>query len=213
MKKLLSFAAVAAVIAAVFAFAPGKNDILEIGSKAPKTDVKMTDISGKQYSLSGLKKEDGLLVIFSCKTCPFVVGNAGKDSDGWQGRYNELHEVASDANIGMVLVNSNEAFRGDVDSMESMKEQAQEQGYTMPYVIDENHVVADAFGALTTPHVYLFDKDMKLVYKGAIDDNVNDADAVAEPYLKNAIQNLSKNEKIDPNSTRQLGCSIKRVKS
>lgn len=211
MKKLLSFAAVAAVIAAVFAFAPGKNDILEIGSKAPKTDVKMTDISGKQYSLSDLKKEDGLLVIFSCKTCPFVVGNPGKNSDGWQGRYNELHQLASIANIGMVLVNSNEAFRDDVDSMESMKEQAQEQGYTMPYVIDENHVVADAFGALTTPHVYLFDKDMKLVYKGAIDDNVNDADAVTEPYLKNAIQNLSKNEKIDPNSTRQLGCSIKRV--
>ncbi len=213
MKKILAFAAVAAVVAGVLAFTPFKNDILEIGADAPKADLKMTDISGKEYSLLDLKKKEGLLVIFSCKTCPFVVGNPGKNSDGWQGRYNELHQIANRSGVGMVLVNSNEAFRDDVDSMESMKEQAKEQGYTMPYLIDENHVVADAFGALTTPHVYLFDKDMKLVYKGAIDDNVSDADAVAEPYLKSALQNLAKGEKIDPNATRQLGCSIKRVKS
>lgn len=213
MKKMLIFAAVAAVIAGIFSFSTFKNDILEIGAEAPKSEVKMQDISGKEYSLNDLKKEEGLLVIFSCKTCPFVVGNPGKNSDGWQGRYNELHEMANNNDIGMVLVNSNEAFRDDVDSMESMKEQSDEQGYTMPYVIDENHVVADAFGALTTPHVYLFDVDMKLVYKGAIDDNVNDSGAVKETYLQDAITNLSKGEKIDPNSTRQLGCSIKRVKS
>ena len=88
-----------------------------------------------------------------------------------------------------------------------------ENGYTMKYVVDENHVLADALGALTTPHVYLFDEDMKLVYKGAIDDNVNDASEVKEHYLQDAIKNLMSGKTIDPNSTRQLGCSIKRVKS
>lgn len=212
MKYLSILAAIVLTGLGVFAFTVNKNDILEIGATAPKTDVPMAGVSGSEYKLKDLKKENGLLVVFSCNTCPFVVGNPGKDSEGWHGRYNEVHQQAKDAGVGMVLVNSNEAFRDDEDSMVKMQNLAKEHGYTMPYVIDENHVVADAFGALTTPHIYLFDKDMKLVYKGAIDDNVNDSGAVKEHYLRDALQNLKAGKKIDPNSTRQLGCSIKRVK-
>lgn len=211
MKKLIAVTFVVAAIA-VYAFAPVKSDILEIGKKAPLSDRKMKDISEKEYSLNDLKKSNGLLVIFSCNTCPFVVGNAAKDSDGWEGRYNEVHTAANKVGVGMVLVNSNEAFRGDQDSKSAMAAHARARGYTMPYVIDQNHQLADAFGALTTPHVYLFDKNMELVYKGAIDDNVNSAADVKEPYLKNALKNLASGKKIAPNSTRQLGCSIKRVK-
>lgn len=210
MKKLLFVVSLAAI--GWMACAPVKNDILEIGAKAPKAEVKMADVSGAEYSLNDLKKENGLLVVFSCNTCPFVVGNPGKDSEGWEGRYNIAHKQAQKAGVGMVLVNSNEAYRDEVDSMLRMQNQAKEKGYTMPYVVDENHVVADAFGALTTPHIYLFDKDVKLVYKGAIDDNVNDSKAAKEFYLKDALENLAAGKKIDPNSTRQLGCSIKRVK-
>lgn len=212
MKYLSILAAILITGLGIFAFTSNKNDILEIGATAPKTDVTMAGVSGSEYTLKDLKKENGLLVVFSCNTCPFVVGNPGKDSEGWHGRYNEVHQQAKDAGVGMVLVNSNEAFRDDEDSMLKMQNLAKEHGYTMPYVIDENHVVADAFGALTTPHIYLFDKEMKLVYKGAIDDNVNDSGAVKEHYLRDALQNLEADKKIDPNSTRQLGCSIKRVK-
>lgn len=210
MKKLIAITLAVAAIA-VYAFVPAKSDILEIGKKAPLADRKMKDISEKEYSLNDLKKSNGLLVVFSCNTCPFVVGNSAKNSDGWEGRYNEIHTVASKAGVGMVLVNSNEAFRGDEDSKLAMKAHARQQSYSMPYLIDENHELADAFGALTTPHVYLFDKNMELVYKGAIDDNVNSADGVEKAYLKDALKNLEAGKKIDPNSTRQLGCSIKRV--
>lgn len=213
MKKIALLIALAAVVAGVLACIPAKNDILEIGAEAPMTDRKMEDISGKEYALADLKKDKGLLVVFSCNTCPFVVGNKAKDSDGWQGRYNEIHKMANAAGFGMVLVNSNEAYRDGVDSKEEMRKHAAENDYTMPYVIDQDHELADAFGALTTPHIYLFDKEMKLVYKGAIDDNVNSADEVSEPYLSNALKNASRGQKIDPNSTKQLGCSIKRVKS
>ena len=213
MKKLFALIAVAAILGTSCGFSSLKNDILEIGAKAPKAERKMEDVSGKEYSLTDLKQENGLLVVFSCNTCPFVVGNEAKNSEGWEGRYNDVHEMAESAGIGMVLVNSNEAYRDDADSRKAMAEHARKNGYTMKYVVDENHVVADAFGALTTPHVYLFDKEMKLVYKGAIDDNVNNADAVKEHYLQSAIKNLSAGQEIDPNSTRQLGCSIKRVKS
>ena len=73
--------------------------------------------------------------------------------------------------------------------------------------------MANAFGAKTTPHVFLFDKDMKLVYDGAIDDNYKDGSQVKSNYLVNALNNLEQGKEIDPNNTKALGCSIKRVKS
>jgi hypothetical protein len=84
------------------------------------------------------------------------------------------------------------------------------KGYNSYYVLDKNSEMADAFGALTTPHVYLFDADMKLVYRGAIDDNVKKSSEVTAFYLQDALNNMAKGETIEPQITRQLGCSIKR---
>jgi hypothetical protein len=186
------------------------TETLKIGSNAPATDIKMTDISGGQYSLADLKKAGGLLVIFSCNGCPFVVGSEG--SEGWEGRYAELAKIAEANNIGMALINSNEAKRDKGDDLKSMKTRAEEHGFSsVKYLLDSNSQVANAFFARTTPHVYLFDGTMKLVYKGAIDDNVDDSKKVKEPYLKNAIQNLAAGKKIKPEETKPVGCSIKRV--
>ena len=74
-------------------------------------------------------------------------------------------------------------------------------------------MVADAFGARTTPHIFLFGADNALEYKGAIDDNVDKADSVKEPWLRDALKAMNAGKKIDPNDTRNIGCSIKRVKS
>ena len=187
------------------------DGILKIGKKAPDTELKMKDVSEKDVTLKSIAGEKGLLVIFSCNTCPFVIGN-GTKSEGWDGRYPEIYDLANTSGIGMVLVNSNEAKRDKGDGFEDMQQRYKDHGFKGYYVLDKNHVLADAFGALTTPHVFLFDKDMKLVYKGAIDDSVDSSKDVKEPYLKNALKALAKGTKIDPNSTRQLGCSIKRVK-
>lgn len=189
----------------VYAFAPGTNAELEIGKKAPKTDLKMKDISGKELSLNDIKGRNGLLVVFSCNTCPWVIY--------WEDRYTELSELAIKNNIGMVAINSNEAQRGEEDSFEAMKIHAKEYNYSFPYVVDTNSELADAFGATRTPHIYLFDKDMKLVYRGAIDDNAKDKSAVAKPYLKNAMENMVNSKLIDPTTTRSLGCTIKRKAS
>jgi hypothetical protein len=183
---------------------------LEIGNDAPMANEKMKDVSGENYSLNDLKQENGLLVIFSCNTCPFVVGGMG-DSEGWEGRYNDVYDHATSNNVGMVLVNPNEAKREKGDSFADMQNRWKDKGLKSPYVIDNNHKLADAFGARTTPHVYLFDKNMKLVYVGAIDDNVNSSKDVKEHYLKSAITQLAAGKKINPNQTKNLGCSIKRV--
>lgn len=197
------------------AFSPVTDErepILEIGATAPKTDMAMTDVSGEKVTLKDIADERGLLVIFSCNTCPFVIGN-GTKSEGWEGRYPGLYDLTQSLNIGMVLVNSNEAKREAGDGMTDMQKRYKNEGLKGHYVLDKNHLLADAFGALTTPHVFLFDEDMKLIYKGAIDDSVESSDSVQDPYLLKAIKAHIGGGKIDPNSTKQLGCSIKRVKA
>jgi len=215
MNKLgLSGIAAVAGFLMVLAFSYPENsttDILKIGKTAPEQDLKMDDVSGEEVSLKSVARENGLLVIFSCNTCPFVIGN-GTKSEGWEGRYPGLFDLAEKSDIGMVLVNSNEAKRDNGDSMSDMKKRYNEEGLKGYYALDENHKLADAFGALTTPHVFLFDKEMKLIYKGAIDDAVDSSEEVKEAYLNNAITAYLAGDKIDPNSTKQLGCSIKRVK-
>ncbi len=205
MKKIIKLSSVLAIVAiALLAFKPAVtvNPELEIGAAIPKTDVKMMDVSGKEISLSTAKGEKGLLVIFSCNTCPFV-----KLSES---RIKESVADASKNNIGVIIVNSNEAQRSAEDSFEEMKKYATAQGYKCSYVVDKNSELADAFGATRTPHCFLFDKK-GLVYRGAIDDNVKDATAAKEHYLKDAIEAVGKGTVVKTNSTKSVGCGIKRI--
>ena len=186
-----------------------KIESLKIGKKAPLTDYKMKGVSGNQFSLNDLKLKNGLLVVFSCNTCPFVIGN--KSMDGWGNRYNDLYEFCKLQDIGMVLVNSNEAKRNQGDSYTDMQKHSINEKYDSPYVLDKNHQLADAFGASTTPHVFLLNNSMNLVYKGAIDDNCGSKKEVKEEWLKDALESLRKGEKIKNPETRNSGCSIKRI--
>jgi hypothetical protein len=213
-KKLLALTALVALGLSIYSFTTtGNNDpeSLAIGASAPKTDYKLTDISGKVFTLNDLKKDNGLLVIFSCNTCPFVVGAEGY-GEGWEGRYPELQKLADEKKIGMVLVNSNEAKREKGDNLEDMKIRAKEHGFSSSrYVYDKGSELANAFGARTTPHVFLFDKNMKLVYKGAIDDNNESASKVSKTYLKDAMTSAAAGKAVKESETKPVGCSIKRV--
>ncbi len=214
MKKTITLTACIALVAFLgfnFTTTHGEHEILEVGKKAPNVAQKMKDVSGNEYSLNDLALDNGLLVVFSCNTCPFVVGR-GEDSEGWEGRYNDLYTLGKRNKIGMVLVNSNEAKRDAADSFEAMVTHAKENGYKSAYVMDKNSELANAFGAKTTPHVFLFDSNMKLVYTGAIDDNVSSASEVKEKWLRAAMVNLATGNEINPATTRHMGCSIKRVK-
>ena len=198
MKKIL-FSTVAAV--SLLSFIPINE--LPIGSEMPKADVKMKDISGKEISLQDAKKKNGLLVMFSCNTCPYVIKN--------QERTKEICKYATDNNIGVVIVNSNEAQRSSDDSYNAMKEYAQSQGYKWYYVVDQNSSLADAFGANRTPENFLFDKTGKLVYHGAIDDNPTDASSVTRKHLKEAISEMVNDKDIAVKTSRSVGCTIKRL--
>ncbi len=204
MKKLALLGSFACLLLVTAFTYRSDNAGLKIGDQLPLADVKMESVKHTQLSLNDLKSTNGLLVIFSCNTCPFVLA--------WEDRYNDIYSEAKKNKIGMVLVNSNEAKRAGDDRLEAMEKHAAEQGYKMSYVVDANHKLADAFGARTTPHVYLFNKDGKLAYVGAIDDNSKDKSAVTNPFLSNAIRDLgSGNLNCKVAETKALGCSIKRV--
>lgn len=201
MKKLLFTAF--PVLALSFAFTT-VSDPLPIGASMPNPDLKMKDVSGKEISLNSAKKKNGLLVIFSCNTCPYVIKNQSRTIEV------SKHAIAND--IGVAILNPNEAYRENEDSYEAMKEYAAEQKYDWHYLVDQNHVMADAFGANRTPECFLFDKDGKLVYHGAIDDNPNDASAVSRKHLVEAINELKSGKEIAVKESRSVGCTIKRLK-
>jgi hypothetical protein len=200
MKKIL-LAAFSVTAVALFAIT-SISEPLPIGASIPNADVKMKDISGKDVSFKDAMKKNGLLVMFSCNTCPVV--------EKYESRTLEACKNALSNDIGVILVNSNEAYRDKGDSYEDMKAYAKKLGYNFNYVLDNNSTMADAFGANRTPECFLFNKEGKLVYHGAIDNNSSDASA-ATPYINTALKSLVKGDKIDPEKTRSIGCTIKRL--
>lgn len=197
MKKLIVFIMILAVVPVL-----AGNGKIEIGGSATLTDLKMLDVSGERVSLSDAAKENGLLVMFSCTSCPFVLQ--------WEDRYNKIKEWADNNDVGMIVLNSNYRNRDGADSYEEMKKQATKNDYNFYYVVDEESKIANTFGGQTTPHVFLFNEDMKLAYKGAIDDNYKSADGVKQAYLKDALISLGQGKEIAVAETNPVGCSIKR---
>ena len=185
------------------AFKTAEDGELPIGSSMPKADVKLMDISGKEVTLKSATKENGLLVMFTCNTCPYVIKN--------QGRTKEICQYAASKGIGVILLNSNEGNRQADDSIDEMKAYAKEQNYAWYYAVDRNNELADAFGANRTPECYLFDKSGKLVYHGAIDDNPGDYARVNRKHLQQAMDESLSGKEVSIKTSRSVGCSIKRI--
>jgi len=201
MKRIL-FTAFPIAAFAIMALQP-IADPLPLGSPIPSPETRMKDVSGKDVSLKDAKTSKGLLVMFSCNTCPYVIKN--------QGRTYEACKYAQGNGIGVAILNSNEAKRGDDDSYNDMKAYAKEQGYNWYYLVDQNSALADAFGANRTPECFLFDGDGKLVYHGAIDDNPSDASAVSRKHLITAIDEMKAGKDVTVKESKSVGCSIKRL--
>ena len=204
MKTKILFFFIPLIISAISICFINKAEIneLPINSSLPKSDYLMKDVSGKQVTLNELKTNKGLLVIFSCNTCPYVLKS--------EGRIKSITDFCLSNGIGCAIINSNEAQRNEEDSFEEMIKYYTNQKLKCEYLIDEKSQLADAFGAAKTPHCFLFNSKT-LIYKGAIDDNIKDPSAVKAFYLKDALTSLLKNERPQMQETKSIGCSIKRL--
>lgn len=178
------------------------EDQLDIGQPAPA--FSLPGVDGKTYNLEDYRgKVKAMLVIFSCNHCPWVIK--------YEERMIDIGKSFRGKGLGYVAINVNDTVRYPQDSFEQMKKRAATKGYTFPYLFDESQQSARSYGAKTTPHVFLFDGDLVLRFRGAIDDNPDHEDRPTINYLKDAIEALLRDEpgKINNPKTRQVGCSIK----
>lgn len=182
--------------------APGTRKSLALGAKIPMADRMLNSPDGRNANLEQQVQEHGLLVMFSCNTCPYVIKAQQHTQD--------LMNQAKALNIGMVVLNSNEALRNGEDSPPRMKEYADGQRYSVPYLVDERSELADAFGATRTPEVFLFNGKGQLVYKGAIEDNPAAPEQSKDMYLLNAMHAVVDGKQVRVAETKSIGCSIKR---
>ena len=174
---------------------------LALGSAIPSADVKMKNIDGKETTIADVKGAQGTLVVFTCNHCPFA--------KMWETRIVELGNAYQGKGIGVIAVNANDPKVAPDDGYESMQTRAKERGFAFPYVVDATSDVARAFGAARTPEVFLFDKEGKLVYHGAVDDNGQDAAKVEKSYLKDALDAVATGKAVPVAETKSIGCSIK----
>lgn len=202
MKRNIIVACVGTLLlSALFAFKITGDD-LKIGDSMPKADLKLHDIHDNQISMSDVKKNNGVLVMFSCNTCPYVAKN--------QERIREICRFAIQNMIGVIVLNSNEGMRAGEESIDAMTIYGKLQLYDWPYAVDKDNIIADAFGAKRTPECFLFNKNLKLLYHGAIDDNPNDPSNVTRQHLKEAINEMLTGKEVTKQLSRSVGCAIKR---
>ncbi len=198
MKKVLLFSIIILVLAA-FARVPSG---LPLGADIPKADIRMKDVSGNLVSLKEARTGSGLLVMFSCNTCPYVIKN--------QGRTRAICSFAKENGLGVIILNANEGGRNNGESLADMQTYAKQQSYNWYYALDSDNELADAFGATRTPECFLFDRHGKLAYHGAIDDSPADITEVKRNHLKMAITEMTQGNDIGVKESRSVGCSIRR---
>lgn len=173
--------------------------MLELGKKAPDFgELKATD--GKMYSLSSFDKKPTLVIIFSCNHCPYV--------QAYEDRMVKIQSDYSNKGVQLIAINSNDDRTYPEDSYENMVKRAKEKHFNFVYLRDEDQKVVDAYGAICTPHVFVFDPERKLRYRGRIDDS-KDPSKVSSHDLRNALDDIVAGRRVRVPDTRPFGCSIK----
>lgn len=177
------------------------STMLELGTSAP--DFQLPDVvSGETVSLADFKDKSALLVMFICQHCPFV-----------KHVQDELARIGQDYvphNVGIVAISSNSVQTHPQDSPEHLKQMAETLGFNFPFCYDETQEVAKAYTAACTPDFFLFDGDMKLVYRGQLDDSRPGNDKPVDGKdLRSAIASILAGESLPADQKPSIGCNIK----
>jgi peroxiredoxin len=168
------------------------------------TDFSLKNIDGKKVSLKDMKNAKGYIVIFTCNHCPYA--------QAYEDRIIALDKKYKKMGYPVVAINPNNPEKQKDDSFDKMQLRAREKGFTFPYLLDEGQKIYPQYGATKTPHVYLLQKTKsgnQVKYIGAIDDNYEDAAAVKQKYVENAVNALLKGQEVKVKETKAIGCSIK----
>ncbi|MCA0754245.1 thioredoxin family protein [Paenibacillus sp. N4] len=172
---------------------------LSIGDAAPDFNLPATD--GENYELNDFRDAKTLVIFFTCNHCPFVIGS------------NEMtRETAKryiDKGVQFVGINSNSVNTKPEDSFEHMVAHMDEHEFPWVYLRDESQEIALAYGALRTPHFYVFNEERKLVYTGRGVDQPRDVSKMTVNDLDNALSELTSGQEVTVKVTNPIGCNVK----
>lgn len=172
---------------------------LEIGSKAPGFKLPATD--GNQYKLSDFDSEKYLVVFFTCNHCPYVIGS--------DEHTRKTVEKFAPRGVKFVAINSNSRNTYEEDSFPNMVKRMQEHRFPWLYLYDESQDIAKAYGALRTPHFFVFNQQRELVYTGRGIDFPRDYRQMKVDDLDKALTELTENKDISQTVTNPIGCNVK----
>lgn len=175
--------------------------MVELGTKATSFNLPDT-ISGEQVSLDEIKSDKATVVMFICNHCPYVIHIVDKLS--------EVVKEYQEKGISFVAISSNDVENYPQDSPDKMKEFAAEHNFTFPYLYDETQEVAKAYHAECTPDIFVYDKNLTLVYRGQFDDSRPSKDTpVTGKDITAALDAILEGKPVDENQIPSIGCSIK----
>ena len=172
---------------------------LQPGQKAPEFTLKATD--GKKYSLGDFSSSPCLVIFFTCNHCPYVIGSDENTR--------ELADTYADRGVRFVAINSNSPNTYPEDDFEHMVSRMKEHDFPWVYLYDDTQDIARSYGALRTPHFYLFNEKRELVYTGRAIDYPRDATKAQVFDLKKALEELTEGESISNPVTNPIGCNVK----
>jgi peroxiredoxin len=173
--------------------------VCDFGWKARSFDL--PDTEGKVWTLESLKRPNGLLVMFICNHCPYVLAIVDK-------LVMEARDLEA-LGIGVAAICSNDATTHPADSYDRMRDFARARGFAFPYLHDEDQSVARAYGAECTPDFFGFNADLELQYRGRLDDSGRKAKPDAERELHAAMKRIAETGQGPRAQTASIGCSIK----
>ncbi len=172
---------------------------LQIGQSAPEFTLPATD--GKTYRLQDFDDAPILVLFFTCNHCPYVIGSDEVTR--------KTAEKFSPRGVRFVGINSNSPNTYAEDSFDNMIKRMEEKKFPWIYLYDRSQEVARAYGALRTPHFYVFDKDRKLVYTGRGVDNPRDTSKMTVNDLDNALTEITEGKPVSTPATNPIGCNVK----
>lgn len=178
-----------------------ESTMLPLGTIAPDFNLPDT-VSGEQKSLSELKSDKGTVIAFICNHCPFVIHI--------QKEFVTVANAYQKKGVNFVAISSNDILAFPEDAPDKMRQVAKEMSYPFPYLYDESQDVAKAYHAACTPDLYVFDKDLKLVYRGQFDaSRPRNGTPPSGEDLSQALDLLLADKPIPKEQTPSIGCNIK----
>jgi peroxiredoxin len=171
---------------------------LTLGTQAPSFDLPGVD--GRNHTLDDYADAPLLALVQSCNHCPYV--------QAWEGRMKELQHEYEPKGFRLVAISSNDADAYPEDSFAEMRTRHERRGFNFDYLYDEDQSIARTLGATRTPEVFLFDRDRRLIYHGAIDDSRAEGE-VSQRYLRDAIEATLEGREPEVTDTPPVGCTVK----